>query len=67
MDGIFAEHLKYASRKLIPLLSLCFSGLLIHGILPDSLMAVNIVPVIKDKCGNVNVKENYQPIALASI
>lgn len=67
LDGIFAEHLKYASSKLIPLLSLCFSGLLIHGILPDSLMAVIIVPVIKDKCGNVNVKENYRPIALASI
>ena len=67
LDGIFAEHLKYASDKLIPLLSLCFSSLLVHGILPDSLMSVVLVPIIKNKCGNINVKENYRPIALASI
>ena len=47
LDGIHAEHLKYASNRLIPLLSLCFTGLLIHGVLPDSLMSVVLVPVIK--------------------
>ena len=67
LDGIHAEHLKYASNRLIPLLSLCFTGLLIHGVLPDSLMSVVLVPVIKNKCGNINSKDNYRPIALASI
>ena len=67
LDGIYAEHLKYASDKLIPLLSLCFTGLFVHGILPNALMSVVLVPIIKDKCGSINAKENYQPIALASI
>ena len=67
LDGIHAEHLKYASNRLIPLLSLCFTGLLVHGILPDSLMSVVFVPVIQNKCGNINSKDNYRPIALASI
>ena len=67
LDGIHAEHLKFASNRLIPLLSLCFTGMFIHGILPDSLMSVVLVPVIKNKCGNINSKDNYRPIALASI
>ena len=28
-DGIYAEHLKYASKRLIYILSLCFTGLFI--------------------------------------
>ena len=67
LDGIYAEHLKYASDKLIPLLSLCFSGLFVHGVLPNALMSVVLVPIIKNKCGNINSKDNYRPIALASI
>ena len=66
-DGIFAENLMYCSNKLIPLLSMCLSGLLIHGFLPESMISVLLVPVIKDKCKKISSKENYRPIALASI
>ena len=67
MDGIYTEHLKYASDCLIPLLGMCFTGLFVHGVLPDSLMSVVLVPIIKNKCGNINSQDNYRPIALASI
>ena len=67
MDGIQAEHLKYSSNKLIPLLSMCFSSLFVHGFLPSGLMSVVLVPVIKNKVGNVNSSDNYRPIALASV
>ena len=67
LDGIYAEHIKYASGKLIPLLSMCFSGLLVHGFLPSSLMSVMLIPIIKNKCGSISSKDNYRPIALASI
>ena len=67
LDGIYAEHLKYASDRLIPLISMCFTSLFVHGILPNSLMSVVLVPVIKNKCGNINSQDNYRPIALASI
>ena len=66
-DGIFAEHLKYASSKIVPLLSMYFSGLFVHGYLPNSLMSVVLIPIIKNKCGNISSKDNYRPIALASI
>ena len=49
------------------MLAICFTGLMTHGILPDSLLTVILVPVIKDKAGKVGSMDNYRPIALASI
>ena len=67
IDGIYVKHLKYASNKLIPLLSLCYSSLFVHDILPNELMSIILVPIIKNKCGSINSKDNYHPIALATI
>ena len=67
LDGITAEHLKYASERLPHLFSMAITGFFVHGFLPDSMLSVLIVPVIKDKAGNINSKDNYRPIALASI
>ena len=46
---------------------MAITGFFVHGFLPESMLAVLIVPVIKDKAGNINSKDNYRPIALASI
>ena len=67
VDGITAEHLKYASGRLVPLLSLCFTAFMFHGKLPDSLMQVALVPVIKNKAASISSMNNYRPVALASI
>ena len=42
------------------------TSFLVHGFLPDSLMSVVLVPIIKDKSGKINSKDNYRPIAIAS-
>ena len=67
LDGIYAEHLKYCSRRILPLLAMCISASFIHGFLPDSMLSVVLVPVIKDKCRKINDSDNYRPIALASV
>ena len=67
LDNITAEHIKYAGQKLCPLLAMCYTGLLVHGVLPDSMLSVVLVPVIKDKVGKINSSDNYRPIALASV
>ena len=67
LDGIYAEYLKYCSRRILPLLAMCISALFIHGFLPDSMLSVVLVPVIKDKCRKINDSDNYRPIALASV
>uniref|UniRef100_A0A8C6LZR9 Reverse transcriptase domain-containing protein n=1 Tax=Nothobranchius furzeri TaxID=105023 RepID=A0A8C6LZR9_NOTFU len=67
LDGIYTEHLKYANFRLLPLLAICFTSCLIHGILPDALMSIILVPVIKDKAGRAGSTDNYRSVALASI
>ena len=67
LDGITAEHLKYADVSIVPLLSMCFTGFFVHGFLPEDMLSVVVVPVIKDKAGKINSRDNYRPIALASI
>ncbi|CAL4058724.1 unnamed protein product [Meganyctiphanes norvegica] len=67
LDRVYAENLKYCSNRILPLLSLCITGFFIHGFLPESMLSVVLVPIIKDKSGNITSKENYRPIALASI
>ena len=51
LDGIYSEHLKYSSISYRNLLARCMTSFLIHGQLPDSLMSVVLVPIIKDKSG----------------
>ncbi len=58
-DNVFAEHLKYASTRILHLLAMCLTGFLIDGIMPDTMISVILVPVIKDKTGKINSKDNY--------
>ena len=67
LDGIYAEHLKYASNNYWTAIAKCVTSFLVHGYLPESLMSVILVPIIKDKSGKINSKDNYRPIAIASI
>ena len=47
LDGIYAEHLKHCSNLIIPLLSMCFSSLFVHGCLPEAMISVVLVPIVK--------------------
>ena len=62
IDGIYAEHMLHSSHVLFRLLALCMSSFLIHGFLPDEMMAVVLVPIIKSKSGRIMSKDNYRPI-----
>ena len=67
VDGIYAEHLKHCSNLIIPLLSMCFSSLFVHGCLSEAMISVVLVPIVKNKSASICSKSNYRPIALASI
>ena len=60
LDQITAEHLRYSSYRASVLLAL-------YGILPDHILSVLLVPVVKEKTGKVSSIDNYRPIALASV
>ena len=60
LDGVYAEHLKYSSNGYKILLAECLTSFLRHGFLPESLMSVVLVPIIKDKSGQINSIDNYR-------
>ena len=55
------------SRLLFTLLGHCLTSFFVHGFLPESTIHNVLVPVIKSKTGRIMSKDNYRPIALASI
>ena len=64
-DGVFAEHLIFASSPLITPLSDYFSSLVRHGFMPHCFRDCVLIPVPK-KNKDVTCSSSYRPIALAS-
>ena len=58
-DNISRESLKFASNRLSVMLFLCFSLCLSHGYLPPAMIKTTIVPIVKNKCGNISESNNY--------
>ena len=65
-DLVTAEHVQLASSIIVPMLMKLISAILVHGILPDLMVDLDLVPIQKDAKGELNDKNNYRPIALAS-
>ena len=62
-DGVFAEHLIFASSPLITPLSDYFSSLVRHGFMPHCFRDCVLIPVPK-KNKDVTCSSSYRPIAL---
>ena len=49
------------------LISLLLNCIVIHGYLPNDLMSTVIVPIVKNKTGNITGMDNYRPIAITTV
>ena len=68
LDGVSAEHMKFAGPKLCVLMSMVISSIFTHGFIPRSMMESVIVPVIKNKNKRrINDKGNHRPICLSNV
>ena len=56
-NRISAECFKFSNTKIHVLLSLLFSMCLSHGYLPSTLIKTTIVPIVKNKSGNLSEQE----------
>lgn len=65
-DGLSIEHLRHAGCHLPRVLAMLFSLCISHSYLPRDLMRTLVVPVVKNKTGDVSDKCNYRPISLAT-
>ena len=52
-DGVHAEAIKYAHPITHVLFSFCFSLFFTHGYMPANMIETTILPIIKNKCGNL--------------
>lgn len=66
-DDVAPEHLIHSHPSLCMHLKLLFGMMLNHNYVPDSFGIGVIIPVVKDKRGNLNSVENYRPITLSPI
>ena len=67
LDGLNGESLKHADPLLCLLLSICYTCMFKHCYMPQSMINSVIVPLVKNKSGDLTDKNNYRPIALSSI
>ena len=66
-DKLYSEHFKYAGPTLATLLSLLIKVIFVHGYMPCDMMCTTIIPLLKDKVGDITDTNNYRPIALATV
>ena len=67
LDGIHAEHMRHCDVRFNKHLNMLPPSMVRHSYLPNDLTRTIIVPVVKEKLGNVTVNDNYHPIALTTV
>ena len=69
-DAVFSyttNCFKYGGESIVNFLTFLIKNMLIHGYVPDLLMVATLVPIIKDKLGDINSSKNYRSIAISNI
>ena len=66
-DGLSAEHFKLCGNRLAVLLSFVFTSMSSHCFIPENFQKSVIIPLVKDKTGDITDKNNYHPIALSTM
>ena len=61
MDGLSGESLKFADPILALLLSICFTCMFKHSYLPVSMLDSVVVPLVKNKNGDLSVYRHLPP------
>jgi len=66
-EGIFAENNCYADSSVCNHLRSLFNVCLMHGKIPQECMQAVIVPICKNKNGDIGDAGSYRPVSLATI
>ena len=66
-DGLVAEHVLNSHPSIIVHLKFLFTMILDHSYVPNAFSHGLIIPVIKDKHGDVSAVDNYRPITLSPV
>jgi len=67
LDGISVEHLTYSHPSLISHLRKLFNLIMQHGYVPKHFGSGVVVPILKDRLGDVSSLDNYRAITISNI
>ena len=67
IDNIVAEHIVYAHPAVVFHLTKLFNLIICHGYVPNTFGHSIIVPLIKDRCGDLTKLSNYRGISLSPV
>ena len=65
--NITSDYLIHAPDKLFEILSICFKSYIVHAHVSECLLISTLVPIIKDKLGDITSSNNYMSIAISSL
>ncbi|XP_063539546.1 uncharacterized protein LOC134748704 [Cydia strobilella] len=66
-DGLSIEHLQHAGPHISRVLAMFYTLCIRHSYLPDNLMRTIVVPIAKNRTGDLADRSNYRPISLATV
>ena len=67
VDSITAEHIVYAHPAIVMHLTTLFNAMIVHGYVPNKFGTSIIVPLVKDRCGDISKLANYRAISLSPV
>ena len=66
-DGLSAEHFIYADPAVCSVISIFINLCLTHGHIPTTCLDTVLTPFVKSRNGDVTSKNNYRPVAIATV
>ena len=67
VDDLYSDNIKHATDLLIQCITLIINCMISHGIVPDSFMKANVVPISKNRRVDFTDSNRYRAIAMSSI
>jgi len=64
IDHLTAEHFISAYPTVVSHLTNLFNAITLHGYVPNSFGLSVIVPLVKDRCGDISKLTNYKAISI---
>ncbi|XP_047997279.1 uncharacterized protein LOC125234903 [Leguminivora glycinivorella] len=66
-DGLSVEHIIHAGSSIATRLCSLFNMCIRYSYIPDALMKTVVVPITKNKTGDLGSASNYRPISLGTV
>ena len=66
VDDLYSDNFKHATALLIQYITLIINCMISHGIVPDSFLKANVVPIPKNRRVDLTDSNKYGTIAMSS-